>query len=66
MSEELMAAPPSGGGAHTTRPAGLIHSYGSAGTRAMREQARRRRESEAKLQLHLQQQTSRDKPADRP
>ncbi|MFC9353136.1 hypothetical protein [Arthrobacter sp. NPDC057013] len=55
MSEELTAAAPSGGGAPRNRPAGLIHSEGSQATRQMREQARRRREAEAKLQLHLQE-----------
>ncbi|WP_230118439.1 hypothetical protein [Arthrobacter sp. Bi83] len=55
MSEELMAAAPSGGGAPRNRTAGLFHPEGSEATRKMREQARRRREAEAKLQLHLMQ-----------
>ncbi|UKA53977.1 hypothetical protein LFT45_20095 [Arthrobacter sp. FW305-BF8] len=53
MSEELMAAAPSGGGAPRNRTAGLIHSEGSEATRQMRERAKRRREAEAKLQLRL-------------
>jgi len=53
MSDELMAAAPSGGDARRNRTAGLIHSEGSEATRQMRERAKRRREAEAKLQLHL-------------
>jgi hypothetical protein len=55
MSEEMMAAAPSGGGAPRNRTAGMFHPEGSEATRQMREQARRRREAEAKLQLHLMQ-----------
>jgi hypothetical protein len=55
MSEEMMAAAPSGGGAPRNRTAGIIHTEGSEATRQLREQARRRREAEAKLQLHLMQ-----------
>jgi len=64
MSDELMAAAPSGGGAPRIRTAGLIHSEGSEATRKMREQARRRREAEAKLQLHLME--TRNKSAGTP
>jgi hypothetical protein len=64
MSEELMAAAPSGGGAPRNRSAGMFHPEGSEATRQMREQARRRREAEAKLQLHLTQ--TRTKPAGAP
>jgi len=64
MSDELMAAAPSGGGAPRIRTAGMIHSEGSEATRKMREQAKRRREAEAKLQLHLTQ--TRTKPAGAP
>ncbi|MBT2519406.1 hypothetical protein [Arthrobacter sp. ISL-28] len=55
MSEEMMAAAPSGGGASRNRTAGMFHPEGSEATRQLREQARRRREAEAKLQLHLMQ-----------
>ena len=55
MSEEMMAAAPSGGGTPRNRTAGIFHPEGSEATRQMREQARRRREAEAKLQLHLMQ-----------
>lgn len=55
MSEEMMAAAPSGGGAPRNRTAGMFHPEGSEATRQLREQARRRREAEAKLQLHLMQ-----------
>jgi hypothetical protein len=55
MSEEMMAATPTGGGAPRNRTAGILHPEGSEATRKMREQARRRREAEAKLQLHLMQ-----------
>lgn len=55
MSEEMMAAPPSGGGAPRNRTAGIFRPEGSEATRKLREQARRRREAEAKLQLHLMQ-----------
>jgi uncharacterized protein YcbX len=55
MSEEMMAAAPSGGGVPRNRRAGIIHPEGSEATRKLREQARRRREAEAKLQLHLMQ-----------
>jgi hypothetical protein len=61
MSEEVMAVPAAGAAAapkHVTRP---IHT-GSAATRAMHEQARRRRDAEAKLQQHLLQ--LRDKQAE--
>jgi hypothetical protein len=60
MSEEVMAASAAGTAAapkHVTR---LINA-GSTATRAMREQAMRRRDAEAKLQLHLLQ--TRDKQA---
>ena len=56
-----MAVPAAGSAAapkHVTR---LINT-GSAATRAMGEQARRRRDAEAKLQQHLLQ--LRDKPAE--
>jgi hypothetical protein len=33
----------------------MFHPEGSEATRQLREQARRRREAEAKLQLHLMQ-----------
>ncbi|MCU1530714.1 MAG: hypothetical protein JWO49_285 [Arthrobacter sp.] len=46
---------PTGGGAPVKRGAGSIAALGSAPARAMREQARRRRDAEAKLQLHLLQ-----------
>jgi hypothetical protein len=55
MSEEMMAATPTGGGATRSRTAGIFHPEGSEATRKLREQARRRREAEAKLQLHLMQ-----------
>lgn len=55
MSEEMMAATPTGGSAPRNRTAGILHPEGSEATRKMREQARRRREAEAKLQLHLMQ-----------
>lgn len=69
MSEEVIAALPSGEEAPTIRSAGLTRthgltkSYGSEATRAMREQARRRREAEAKLQQHLLH-SIREKPVD--
>lgn len=55
MSEEMMAATLTGGGAPRNRTAGMFHPEGSEATRKLREQARRRREAEAKLQLHLLQ-----------
>lgn len=55
MSDEMMAATPSGGGAPRNRTAGTFRPEGSEATRKLREQARRRREAEAKLQLHLMQ-----------
>ncbi|MFJ5699577.1 hypothetical protein [Arthrobacter sp. NPDC093139] len=55
MSEEMMAAAPSGGGDPRNRTAGRFRPEGSEATRKLREQARRRREAEAKLQLHLMQ-----------
>jgi len=42
----------------------MIHSEGSEATRKMREQAKRRREAEAKLQLHLME--TRNKSAGTP
>ncbi|MEV7134429.1 hypothetical protein AB0N24_16225 [Arthrobacter sp. NPDC093128] len=61
MSEEVMAVSAAGAAAapkHVTR----LVSTGSAATRAMGEQARRRRDAEAKLQQHLLQ--LRDKQAE--
>lgn len=49
-----MAAPAAGTAAAPKKVTRLI-SAGSAATRAMREQAIRRREAEAKLQQHLLQ-----------
>jgi hypothetical protein len=54
MSEEVMAASAPGTAAAPKHVTGLI-STGSAATRAMREQAVRRRDAEAKLQQHLLQ-----------
>lgn len=54
MSEENVVSP-SGRGATAKRAAGSIAALGSAAAREMREQARRRRDAEAKLQLHLLQ-----------
>jgi hypothetical protein len=54
MSEEVMAASAAGTAAAPKKVTRLI-SAGSAATRAMREQAIRRREAEAKLQQHLLQ-----------
>jgi hypothetical protein len=64
MSDELMATAPSGGGAPRIRTAGLIHSEGTEATRKMREQAKRRREADAKLPLHLME--TRNKSAGTP
>ncbi|MDV8147374.1 MULTISPECIES: hypothetical protein [Arthrobacter] len=55
MSEEVMAVPAAGPAATPKHVTGLINPQGSAATRAMREQARRRRDAEAKLQQHLLQ-----------
>lgn len=63
MTEEVMAVPAAGPAATPKHVTGLINSQGSAATRAMREQARRRRDAEAKLQQHLQQTRSRQSPA---
>lgn len=55
MSEEVMAVPAAGPAATPKHVPGLMNPLGSAATRAMREQARRRRDAEAKLQQHLLQ-----------
>jgi len=54
MSEEVMAPSAAGAAAAPKHESRLI-SAGSAATWAMREQARRRRDAETKLQLHLLQ-----------
>jgi hypothetical protein len=61
MSEEVMAVPAAGPAATPKHVTGLINSQGSAATRAMREQARRR-DAEAKLQQLLLQTRSRQSP----
>ncbi|KRE59374.1 hypothetical protein ASG92_22335 [Arthrobacter sp. Soil736] len=61
MSEEGTAVSASGPAAAPKHVIGLIKSQGSAATRAMRKQARRRRDAEPKLQLHVLQ--TRHKPA---
>jgi hypothetical protein len=55
MSEEVMAASAAGTAAAPKHVTPRLISAGSASTRAMREQAVRRREAEAKLQQHLLQ-----------
>lgn len=55
MSEEVMAVPAAGPAATPKHVTELFNPQGSAATRAMSEQARRRRDAEAKLQQHLLQ-----------